>query len=345
MKVFIDETGNFTPQSGWSAVCALSLPHRELGRAQRAISFATRSWPRVNGELKGGTLDNEHLTCLVDILYRHDAILHVTTMEVAFEDQATLAEHQRRQCEGITMYLVPTHHPEFRASVWALRAVLERMPQQLYIQYVLMGDLVTTTLEEVAMYFAQRRPRELAEFKWCVDAKDPLKETTQERWWRDTLGPLLESRSRREPLRFGEGPEFDYRYFNKSFQFEKEMWFPDRPREVLKGVDIKAVLANNLEFSTSHSEVLLQAVDIIASFTRRLLNGRGTEATARALGRLQILKRRSDGRLQNLRVMSFTRQGKGSHIEDDTAQLINMMASTGRSMLKPSARRRPASQP
>lgn len=213
------------------------------------------------------------------------------------------------------------------------------MPQQLYVQYTLMGDLVTTTLEELSMYFSQRRPKELAEFKWCVDAKDPLKETAQERWWRDTLGPLLESRSRREPLRFVAGPEFDYRYFNKFFQFEKEMWFPDRPRQIVKGVDIKAVLADNLEFSTSHSEILLQTVDILASFTRRLLNGSGTEASARALGRLQIIKRHTDGSLQNLNVSSFTREGKASHIEDGTARLIKVMAAAGRSMIKRSVRR------
>jgi hypothetical protein len=32
--------------------------------------------------------------------------------------------------------------------------------------------------EEVTLYFAQRRPRELAKFEWTIDAKDPRRITS-----------------------------------------------------------------------------------------------------------------------------------------------------------------------
>lgn len=335
MHIFIDETGNFTAGSGWGAVCALSLPHREVGRARRSIEFAARSWPRVNGELKGGSLSIEHLTVLVDLLFQRDALLHICAIDVAAEDLALIETHKKGQCEGITKYLAPTHQPSFVASVQTLRASLERMSQQLYIQCVVMRDLVTTVAEEATIYFSQRRPKEIGCFEWSVDAKDPLKETSQERWWRDTLGPLLESHSVEDPMRFVQGDEFDYRYFHKAYEFEKEFWFPDRPRETLKGIDIKRLFSNNTSFNPSHSDILLQAIDILASFTRRILQGRGTEEIARALGRLQIIKRRADGRLQNMRVLSLSREGKSNQISDDVARLITIMAGNGRSMLRP----------
>jgi hypothetical protein len=75
------------------------------------------------------------------------------------------------------------------AQVKALRAALERMPPQLYVQCVLMSELVATAIEDNLMYFAQRRPRELGKFEWTVDAKDPVRVSPQEAWWRDTLAP------------------------------------------------------------------------------------------------------------------------------------------------------------
>jgi hypothetical protein len=143
------------------------------------------------------------------------------------------------------------------------------MPRQLYLQSVLLSDLVYTAAEETAMYFAQRRPRELSQFEWTIDAKDPRRVTTYEKWWRDTLAPLLESRSRSEPMRFVQDPAFNYHFFDKSFAMRKELWHPDRPREMIDGCNIKKMITERMEFVDSRSETLIQSVDILASFLRR----------------------------------------------------------------------------
>jgi hypothetical protein len=124
MHFFIDEGGTFTASAGWSAVCSLALPHREVGPARREIDFISRRWPRVNGELKGGSLSTSHLDALVDVLYRHDAILHVCGIDVSGEDADEIARHKFMQCEGITKYLAPTHHPQFVDQVKTLRSAL-----------------------------------------------------------------------------------------------------------------------------------------------------------------------------------------------------------------------------
>jgi hypothetical protein len=201
MHYFMDEGGNFIPAQGWAVICSLVLPHKSVGLARREINWISRDWPRKDGELKGGMLQPANLITLVDVLFRHDAILHASAIDMANEIPAGVEAHKVHQCEGITKYLTPAHHPDLVRDAWELRRILERMPNQLYIQYVLTSDMIRCAINESIMYFAQRRPRELAEFEWTIDAKDPNRVTPHEQWWLDTLGPLLESRSRREPFK------------------------------------------------------------------------------------------------------------------------------------------------
>jgi hypothetical protein len=328
MHFFIDEGGTFTASAGWSAVCSLALPHREVGPARREIDFISRRWPRVDGELKGGSLSLSHLEALVDVLYRHDAILHICGIDVSGEDAAEIARH--KQCEGITKYLAPTHQPAFVAQVKGLRSTLERMPAQLYVQCVLMSELVATAVEENVNYFAQRRPRELGQFEWTIDAKDPTRVTPQEAWWRDTLAPLQESKSRERPMRFVREAAFDYSHFDKQFLFEKEMWSPDKPRQLTEGYDIKRMISERILFVDSRSETLIQATDILTSFIRRwLANTISDDKVTRALGRLQILKN-VRGRPQTLQLLTLSRKGgvRSSKLK------ANTMALAGRVMIK-----------
>jgi hypothetical protein len=332
MHFFIDEGGQFTPASGWGVVCSLALPHKEVGPARREINWISKSWPRVRGELKGGSLSVAQLEALVDVLYRRDALLHACSIDVSREDSKEIEHHQAMQAEGITKYLVPEHHPNFIREVWDLRRALERMPAQLYIQCVLMSELVVRAVEETTMYFAQRRPRELANFEWTIDAKDPLRITNQEQWWRDSIAPLYESRSQREPMNMVQDSAFDYRYFERKYSMRKEMWCPDKPREMVDGHDIKKMITEHMAFVDSRSETLIQAVDILSSFLRRLLEGQiAGNDVVRALGRLQIIRTR-DRHPQSLRVLTMSQIGSS---KIGLFKTLRAMTIAGRSMMKP----------
>ena len=163
------------------------------------------------------------------------------------------------------------------------------MPQQLYFQYVLLSELAWSTSADVALYFSQRRPRELADFEWTIDAKDPRRITTYEKWWGDFLGPAMESKSRREPMICVDDPSFNYRFFDRSFGIKKEMWHPGQPPKIVDGYDIKKMIIDRIAFVELWDELLIQAVDILASFLRRLLAREiRNDDVAKALGRLQI---------------------------------------------------------
>jgi hypothetical protein len=173
LHIFIDEGGTFIPTTGWAVVCSLAIPHKEVGPVRREVNRLSRDWPRNGGELKGGILEPTHLESVVEVLFRHDALMHACAIDVSREDDARVDRHKARQCDGMTKHLTSEHHAELVRQVWDLRRVLEGMSRQLYIQCVMMKELVRIASEEVTLYFAQRRPRELAKFEWTIDAKDP----------------------------------------------------------------------------------------------------------------------------------------------------------------------------
>lgn len=340
VEIFIDEGGQFTQASGWSVVCALALPHAEVGRLRRKLAYLTRDWPRASsGELKGGSLGASHLAILVEELYRRDGLLFATAIDMAREDDERLKDHKLKQGELITAFLTPRHHANLVEEVKGLRRTLEGMPVQLYVQSVLMTELTAITVEEVALYFAQRRPQELGHFKWTIDAKDPRRVTTQERWWRDTLGPLQESRSRRTPMERVDDPEFDYRSFDKAYEFEKMMWYPDKPSERITGYDIRKILSSQIDFKDSRADILLQAIDILTNFLRRILIGRVTDpSVASSLGRMQILRRREDI-CQSVTILTLT--GVARAEIKQIGRMMRMMSMSGRPMIRARKTRQP----
>jgi hypothetical protein len=100
LRIFVDEGGTFIPATGWGVVCSLALPHKEVGPARREIIRASRNWSRHKGELKGGALDLAELNVLVDILFRHDALLHACATDVSREDPSAVDRHKMVQCEN-----------------------------------------------------------------------------------------------------------------------------------------------------------------------------------------------------------------------------------------------------
>jgi hypothetical protein len=267
--------------------------------------------------------------------------MHACAIDVSREDAARVDQHKAGQCDGITKHLTPEHYPDLVREVWDLRRVLEGMSRQLYIQCIMMKELVRIASEEVTLYFAQRRPRELAKFEWTIDAKDPRRITSQEKWWRETLAPLLESASRREPFVFVKDAGFNYKFFDRSFVMKKDMWFPDRPPEMIEGHDIRKMTTERMAFVDSRSETLIQAVDVLTSFLRRLLAREITgDDVSQALGRLQIHTRRKSKHPQSLHVLTLSDQAGG---RSDLFDTLRVMTRAARTMLKPErTQRRPA---
>src|SRR5262249_44868391 len=135
----------------------------------------------------------------------------------------------------------------------------------------------------------QRHPKDLGKFIWLVDAKDPIRTTSQEDWWRTVIGPMGQSRSRREGFITGTGKEFNYTYFDRAFASEGELWSPDRPRERINGIDINKLITQQVSFVDSKSELFIQMTDVLTGFMRRALRSQTIDPDILpALGKLMI---------------------------------------------------------
>jgi len=338
MLVSIDEAGRFTRGDGISVVCGLSIPHQEAGRCRRELLRISKDWPRRDDELKAAELQTHHLVTLVDVLYRHDSLLHAVALDVSGHPAGVIAQHQALQAEGITRNLTDDHYPSLREALWELRRKLEGMPEQLYVQCVAMHQLLWTIVEEVPFYFSQRRPKDLGKFEWFVDAKDPRRITSQEEWWRTVIGPMGESRSRREGFITGTGKEFNYRYFDRAFASEGELWHPDLPRERVQGFDVNKLITQRVAFMDSKSELFIQVTDVLTGFMRRALRSRTVDCdTLSALGKLMIKAARGR-KLQTVRLICLDQ--KAHDVAEYLGPRLRAIASQGRVMLKPEKTRR-----
>ena len=136
----------------------------------------------------------------------------------------------------------------------------------------------------------------------------------------------------RQPIAAVDDPEFDYRFFEKSYGITKEIWHPDKPREVVQGFDIKKIISDSASFIDSRSDILLQSVDILTNFLRRLLMGRISDpAVTRALGRLQI-HRRQEHIDQSIALIALTQSHPTGY--EQLAGPLSTMSRAGRSMIR-----------
>jgi hypothetical protein len=83
-----------------------------------------------------------------------------------------------------------------------------------------MGEeqLLTQLLERSTMYYSTRRPEELGEFNWVVDAKGNTQTPNEwEQWWSKFIPLALQTRSFQQP--FKQIPLGDYSHMER---FETE---------------------------------------------------------------------------------------------------------------------------
>ena len=331
MITFIDESGKFVQADGWSVVAALTLTHGFAALARRKLIAATRNWPHIDGELKGKSLDEHHLDSLVDILWRHQALLHVVAVNVGLEDADGIRRHRFIQAEKMTQHLTDEHHAELVAEVEKLRLALEAMPDQLYIQSVAMKELIWECAQNAAIYFSMRKPEELGRFEWKIDAKSPTGETKQEHWWKSVLGPIFQSNPDRHQFFFLDDEKADYSFFDQAYAIENHtVWRPTCYSEVTSGFDIGKLIVKPTKFVNSKRDILLQAADILANRVRRCLQEPAfDDQTATSLGRLQI-RRSRQGTEQPVKIISLTAHEQDS--PDFVLHRLKLMYRSARSI-------------
>ena len=146
MRIFIDEAGTFLRNDkrphAFSAVGGVIVPGRYMGRVETEFKAISKAWPRENAEIKGRLLGEEHVAALCKVLERFDVTFEAAVMDMNVVSDQEIQDHQRLQSELTTKNLTDQHAPLVREQVNKLKITLEKMPPQLYCQFMVLTRLV-----------------------------------------------------------------------------------------------------------------------------------------------------------------------------------------------------------
>jgi hypothetical protein len=293
MEIYIDESGVFVrPAEGHRAIScvgALVLRSSEAPRLLERFARLRDRWGLV--EISGRKLEEEQFAEVIALCRRYDPLLEIRATDTAAHAPEAIAAFKHEQGALLERHVTAEFKPEVRAEISDRRRYLEGMPDQLFLQLILLVSLADDVLREAIPYYALRCPEELGRFRWRVDAKDS-KETEAERLWRQLMLGMLQAHSVRYPHVLP--TEGDYSHFRK---FDRSM--PDYVKEAADreglsisgdgtGMDLQKVVYGDFELSDSGDELGLQLADVLTSAVRRGMAGTLKRQGWKDIGRLMV---------------------------------------------------------
>lgn len=284
MHIFIDESGTFTgtgaKQPAVSVIGALVVASHRLPRLFEKYANLRLALPKRKGEVKGSQLDEKQVAAVVELLRKNGALFFASMIDLASHTAEEIAKHRVQRTASLSANLTDKHSKELRDGVADLQRRLAGFPEQLYVQSVVMTDLLYQITDEMIVYHCQRFPKELQEFHWIVDAKNPSAVTDWEDWWSSTIIIWLQSMSLAQPGSFLPGG--DYRHFRRFMMNGLPDYVrdanPRAGRNPAMVIDLQKMYRESFSFS-SDPEPGLELVDIVTNALRRgLIGNLGDEA-------------------------------------------------------------------
>ena len=284
MHIFIDESGTFTGVGAnapaVSVLGALVLTSHSMPKLCRQYDRVRASFPKNRkGEVKGSKLNEVQVATVVELLRKNGALFCASMIDLSASTPEDIATHRNCRSASLAANLTDGHTQELRDSVAALQDRMASFSDQLYVQGAVMIDLLYRIMQDMIVYHCLRFPKELAEFHWVVDAKDPAVVTDWEDWWSKTLVIWLQAMSLVRPGVMLSGG--DYRHFQR-FIFDE---LPEYLRDVASpgdrtyraGINLQLMYRESFRFS-SEPEPGLELIDIVTNALRRGLVGNLGEA-------------------------------------------------------------------
>ena len=281
MHIFIDESGRFANpgkrDESLSIVGALCVADTRLEELYEKFAKLKESWGAGKGEIKGAMLNETQVRDALILLRKHEAKAKFVMVDLGIQKEAEIRVQQERQAASLTKTLTDKHHPLLVAQVKDLRERILNLSVPLYIQMILLTDLVNRALQTFTLWHATRDGRELGHFHWVVDPKD-IERTEYEKIWELFVLPALEDKSRNIP--FGvleDGGDYSAIARFTITRDKRPEWWPatkeaaDAPFIAL---DTRLILMEDFQYLQSKDNLGLQLADIVVSNLRRALIGR-----------------------------------------------------------------------
>lgn len=281
MYLYIDESGTFTRplsrKSSVSCVGALVIPEVAHARVMTEFAEFCGTLGVSQDKIKGRSLNEPEIAALVHLLAPYDVLLEVAAIDMQMQTADGVAEHKLKQAANLTKNLDSKFSEQFTKSVLAVRERLERLPNQLYTQACVTWELISNVLQKATLYYAQRKPAELAAFHWYVDAKEKKRISEYDDLWSQLVRPMLQSKSGREPFMQLNDPAADYSAFERfcgEYSRTPEHLLPQVGEAApFEYIDINFILQEHFEISTAEQVAGLAMADILVNAVRRAMNG------------------------------------------------------------------------
>jgi hypothetical protein len=214
MYIYIDESGLFrklgADENAVSCVAALVVPGSQRDTLL-ARYLELRPRVGITDHVTGGSLKPQQVAAVVALLLEFDAILLVSLIEMADHDDAELEKYKRRQADAFVAGITRDHHPSLVQELCNLSHDCGALSTQLFVQSVATTHLVEEVIRTATIYYSQRKPTELGDFRWIIDTKG--NNQSYERLWSLTILPALQWRFMKTPLGFVK--DFDYSAFRR----------------------------------------------------------------------------------------------------------------------------------
>lgn len=337
MQIFVDESGTFTYSNildSWCVVAAyIALEHKR--RDIHELMCRVRAIGNHGSETKLKHLSEDRYIWFLTELRKLDGLTFAVAVDVGLHRPEEVAQHRNRQADKIVEHRDKMIHESARRGLDDLSNQVRSLPVQLYTQLVCQLELFHKILTRAPLYFVQRHPPALANFRWRLDRKAKAP-TAYEEAFRKILPAILQSMSLADPMIMLEGA--DYRHFSR-FDYppgEEPTYLKDvygiESKGDSKGVsNIGKMVREDFKLADSAATPGIQVADLIAGGIRRLFRGgfEAEEKIALLLGAnmVQQLKDETPVKMVSL--------DKSATASERTAHLIRLMASSRRKMLAP----------
>jgi Protein of unknown function (DUF3800) len=301
MHIYIDESGSFTTfqgsRSSISCVAALVIPKSVHDRLLIDFQTLIQAWGFTNSEIKGRQLSERHFDETISTVYNTQrAFLRIAAIDMGIHTQAMIKDHQKRQAERLRGPMDGRFSPSLVEQVYAVASQIQTLSPQLYVELVLLTQLVVSVIQTSTLVFSQLEPPALSCFSWRIDAKD-RRLTKHEELWKTLVLPFIQSQTLRSQMIFMR--EGNYSYFTPFENADLPM-APDylrdavaQPSETFSSFSVNRIMAD-LEFVDSHSSLGVQLVDVLASCFRRASNQRLQRQGWQNLGKIIVRDPRTD---------------------------------------------------
>src|SRR3990167_2906820 len=275
MKIFIDESGSFSPdikkEHSISCLTALIIPEileeQIFQKFNLWKSHISSDKKNKNGEIKGSSLSENEISSFFFMLSGFDIISESICVDMGGVSDLDVDNYQELLSKNFS-----SSNTGLKINSSFNKEIIQSFSKNLFVQSYCTYHLLDQALGVLLSYYAQRFPLELGDFIWIFDSKN-TKITEYETAIECLVKPFLQwinHHNKRPGILNGE----DYSAFEKYYISKDDIIDSYKTDAHEKSIfyNINEIM-KEIQFVESHKSSGLQIVDIISKCTRRAMIG------------------------------------------------------------------------